>query len=334
MTFARQKLILSFTLCVAIVLAIALLRFTPPTYAQSRPIRIAFNTWIGYSSFYIAERDGLFEKYRLNVKTSVIDPLAEKNAGMLRGDLEGMGGTIDSSVISATNGLPGTIVMMFDRSNGTDGILVTDQIRRVSDLIGKSIAVEEGFVGHFFLLYVLDKAKIDFKSIRLIPMSTDEAGAAFAAGKVDVAVTWEPLLTAAKSRPGAHVLVSSAEIEPILADTLFISKSVIKQRPNDIANLLRALMEANSLWKSAPDKYLPFIAEKWQLKQEEVAATFRTVQLYNCSDQIQLFGADREGSLYGFVSKASDLWLRAGVTKSEAKAGDLIDPAIIRQVCH
>src|ERR1043165_127348 len=126
-------------------------------FAQSSPIRIAFNTWIGYSSFYIAEKEGLFAKYSLKVMPSVIDPLAEKNAAMLRGDLEGMGGTIDSSVISATSGLSAAIVMMFDRSNGTDGILVTDNVKTVKDLVGKSIAVEEGFVGQFFLLYVLEK---------------------------------------------------------------------------------------------------------------------------------------------------------------------------------
>ena len=95
-------------------------------------------------------------KHGIDVMTEVIDPLAEKNAAMLRGDLDGMGGTIDSAVISAASGVDGVIVFMFDRSNGTDGILVTEEVQSVQGLQGKRVALEEGFVGHFFLLYVLE----------------------------------------------------------------------------------------------------------------------------------------------------------------------------------
>jgi NitT/TauT family transport system substrate-binding protein len=106
---------------------------------QKAPIRIAFNTWIGYSSFYIAEEKGFFKKRGIAVETKVIDPLAEKNAAMIRGDLDGMGGTIDSAVISATSGVKGKVVFMFDRSNGTDGILVTEEVKTVKDLKGVSV---------------------------------------------------------------------------------------------------------------------------------------------------------------------------------------------------
>ncbi|MEM9824506.1 MAG: hypothetical protein AAF985_25695, partial [Bacteroidota bacterium] len=75
--------------------------------SKSEPIRIAFNTWIGYSSFYIAEKEGIFDKYNLKVETSIIDPLAEKNAAIVRGDLEGMGGTYDSGIISLASGVKG-----------------------------------------------------------------------------------------------------------------------------------------------------------------------------------------------------------------------------------
>lgn len=302
--------------------------------SNEKPIRIAFNTWIGYSSFYIAQKEGLLDKYHLKVETSVIDPLAEKNAAMLRGDLDGMGGTIDSSVISDTNGLNAKIVMMFDRSNGTDGILATQDIKTVKDLVGKSVAVEEGFVDHFFLLYVLDKAGLPPSSVHLIPMTTDEAGTAFAAGKVDVAATYEPMLDTARTRPGSHVLVSSADLEPILADTLLISEKDIEERPNQVRDLVRALMEASDLWKKNPDKYLPFVAQKWGWKQTEVASTLRTVQLYDCSDELRLFGKEKPGPLYHYVSKASELWLKSGVTKVGVEATAVIDPQFVRNVCQ
>jgi len=301
---------------------------------DQKPLKIAFNTWIGYSSFYIAEKEGLLDKYHVKVETSVIDPLPEKNAAMLRGDLDGMGGTIDSAVISDTNGLSARVIMMFDRSNGTDGILTTNDIKTVRDLAGKSVAVEEGFVDHFFLLYVLDKEGLPPDTIHIVPMTTDEAGAAFAAGKVDVAVTYEPMLDTALSRPNSHVLVSSAHVEPILADTLLVSNDAIQGRADDLRNLIRALMEANSLWKKNPEKYMAFVAEKWNWKPQDVASTLRTVEIYDCADELRLFGTSEPGPLYHYVSKASELWLKSEVIKQGIDPEQVIDPEFVRQVCR
>ena len=298
-----------------------------------KEIKIAFNTWIGYSSFYIAEKEGIFKKYNLNVSTSIIEPLAEKNAGIIRGDLDGMGGTYDSGIISAASGVKGSIVMAFDRSNGTDGILVSDSINSIIDLKGKSIAVEEGFVGHFFLLYVLDKEGISPNEVNIIPMSTDQAGTAFASGKVDVAVTWEPLLSSALKRRNAKILVSSADIEPILADALFLSNKFIEERPIDTKNLVKALVEANELWINNPEKYLKFVADKWKWPVNEISETLKTVELYGIESQLKLFGTNNnKGELYAILDKANQLWYKSGVTKRLVNVDSIINPIFVNNL--
>ena len=254
------------------------------------PIRVAFNTWIGYSSFYIAEQKGIFKRHGITVETKVIDPLAEKNAAIIRGDLDGMGGTIDSAVISAASGVKGKVVFMFDRSNGTDGILATQDVKTVADLKGKRIAVEEGFVGHFFLLYVLDRNGMSPSDVNIVPMTTDQAGAAFVAGKVDVAVTWEPYLSTAKKREGAHVLVSSKELEPILADTLFMSESFLASRQDDVQALVLALQEANQYWIAHPDECNDIVAKRWKMEKKEVQSIMLTDELYSVEHQRRMFG--------------------------------------------
>lgn len=297
---------------------------------EKEPIRIAFNTWIGYSSFYIAEKEGLFDKYNLDVQTSIIDPLAEKNAAIVRGDLDGMGGTYDSGVISAASGVRGKIVMAFDRSNGTDGILVAEGIESVEDLEGKSVAVEEGFVGHFFLLYVLDKVGITPDEISIIPMATDQAGTAFLSGSVDIAVTWEPLLSSALEREGAKVLFSSADLEPIIGDALFLSDKFLEERTADAKNLVKALVEANKLWMADQDKYLALVSEKWGWPEEEIAATMTTVELYDDTKQKVLFGSGAApGEIYEYISKASDLWLKSDIISKGIDAKQIIDPSLI-----
>ena len=302
-----------------------------PPVQPPEPITIAFNTWIGYSSFYIAEEKGFFSKRGLNVETKVIDPLAEKNAALIRGDLDGMGGTIDSAVVSAASGVKGKVVFMFDRSNGTDGILVTSDVKSLEDLKGKKVAAEEGFVGHFFLLYMLDQKGIEPSEITITPMTTDAAGAAFVSGSVDAAVTWEPYLSTAKEREGAHVLVSSAEIEPILADTLFMSDTFISSHREDVNALVAALQEANNYWISHPDECSQIVAKRWKMELPEVNDMMTTVELYSSELQERQFGVKGgSGDLHKYMTKAAELWLKAGVIEKPVDVEQLIDGSSVQ----
>jgi len=301
--------------------------------AQSgQPFRVAFNTWLGYSSFYIAQELGIFRRHGVSVDASVVDSLDQKNVALLRGSIDAMGGTIDSSVISASAGVAGKIVFMFDRSNGTDGILTTADVKTVSDLKGKTIALEEGFSGHFFLLYMLDKVGLSAKDVSIIPMTTDQAGAAFAAGKVDVAVTWEPYLTTALARKGSKVLVSSKELEPILADTLFVSNRTIRNRKQDVQAVVTSLLEANEYWITHRIQGDEITARYWKLPITEVTKTLATVELYGAKQQAAEFGIGQASELKRYLDKCAALWLSTGVIKNPIEADRLVDPEFMLEI--
>ena len=69
----------------------------------------------------------------------------------------------------------------------------------------------------------LEKAGLTEKDIQLVNMNPDDAGAAFAAGKIDVAVTWEPWITKASGDKKGHVIFSSKETPNLILDVLAIS---------------------------------------------------------------------------------------------------------------
>jgi NitT/TauT family transport system substrate-binding protein len=300
---------------------------------KDRPIKVAFNTWIGYSSFYIAEEKGMFSRRGIRVITKVIDPLAEKNVALVRGDLDAMGGTIDSAVISADGKADGRIVWMFDRSNGTDGILVAEGINNMNDLIGKRIAVEEGFVGHFFLLYALRQNGISPKSIHLVPMKTDDAGVAFLAGQVDAAVTWEPYLSRAKERAGSKVLLSSKTMPAILADTLYVSQAFLRGHFAKVQAMVDALQEANNYWIAHRDECNQLVARRWSLSLKEVEATMLTDELYSTEDQRRQFGEPgKKGELFQHVEDCSALWFQNRIVSRQIPSSDLVDPHFVNAI--
>jgi len=303
----------------------AMLEFSGCRRHGSSPLRIAFNTWLGYSAFYIAESKGFFAKRGIHVSTAVIDPLDQKNAALASGALDGMGGTIDSAIVSAADQVAGKVVFMFDRSNGADGILASAAIKTVQDLRGKRVAVEEGFAGHLLLLYVLDQNGISANAVTLVPMSTDEAGAAFAAGKVEAAVTWEPYLTTAMTRPGAHVLITTRNLDPILADTLYMSDRSIATRTSDVAALVSALSEANDFWLANRNEGNQIAASDWNLPISEVAKTMAGVYLYPSSEQKALFSS----IIPQLLRKSAVYWFRAGIVKADVSNNVLSDSQFV-----
>ena len=108
-------------------------------------------------------------------------------------------------------------------------MLAKKEITDVKAMKGKKVAATLGQCNHLLLQKALEKAGLTEKDIQLVNMNPDDAGAAFAAGKIDVAVTWEPWITkASNDKKGGHVIFSSKETPNLILDVLAISA---KTRP-------------------------------------------------------------------------------------------------------
>ena len=56
------------------------------------------------------------------------------------------------TVLMADKGKDFKVVMIQDNSQGGDGILARNSVADIADFKGKRVAVEQGAVGHFFLV--------------------------------------------------------------------------------------------------------------------------------------------------------------------------------------
>ena len=61
-------------------------------------------------------------------------------------------------------------------------------------------------------------------------MTADDAAAAFIAGRVPVAVTWEPNLTLVKTKKVGKVLIDSSATPGVIVDVLALSCKTIKEK--------------------------------------------------------------------------------------------------------
>ncbi len=286
-----------------------------------KPLIIGLNSWVGFGPFYIAQEKGLFKKYNLEVKLLLLEDTTEKHASFAAGHIDALATTADDVVVLGARGVKGKIVLTLDVSNGADGIVASANIKTLSDLSGHKIALQPGFVGHFFLLNLLASEGIDPKSMNILPSETGAAGAAFVAGQIDAAVTWEPWLSKASSREGAHVLATSADFPGIIVDVLFFRDEFL-QKNSDVATKIRnAWFESIMFMNQNQQESFAIIAKALKIPQAEVADIMSGVKFFNSDEDIKY----RQTQLPVVLKTGVQVWYKAGVITSEPNVQDLIE---------
>lgn len=96
------------------------------------------------------------------------------------------------------------------KENGT-GVLVkkNGSINSLADLKGKRIAYAKGTAAQFMIIQALKKAGLSTSDVTLVNMDQSAASVAFAKGKVDAWVTWDPYSATAQVQQNAKFLVTA-----------------------------------------------------------------------------------------------------------------------------
>jgi NitT/TauT family transport system substrate-binding protein len=315
---------------VLLIAAIAIGIWLRAREPKSSTMQVCFNTWVGYGPLYIAREKKFFAKRGLNVELHVIEGTGERRSALIAGRMDGAGSTIDDMVVTAAQGAPVRMVVALDQSDGADGILADASVRSVQDLRGQSIAVQPGFVNHFFLLYVLKQAGLTQNDVHLVPMEPDKAGAAFVNGSVKVAVTWEPYLSQVQgSRQGGHVLVTSHNYPGVIADNLLFRDDVVHRRRGEVNAFIDAWYEAVDYMRTNPDDANRIIGDAFKIAPAEVASMLRGVHLMSKSDNVQFFNPGSSPNAYSMTDLAARLWQEQGFVKSPVDPHKIIDPSFV-----
>lgn len=296
------------------------------------PLQISFHSWIGNGIYFIAEEKGFWEKEGLKVELQQVDDNAVSKQLLSSNKVDGiMGWTPETIQVLADNGVEMKVVFVTDVSDGADGIIAKDGINTLEDLKGKTLSYESGSPSHLFLSYLLDQKNISINDIKTINQTASDAGAAFVAGKVDAAVTWEPWLTKANSRQGGHILVSSKDL-PILPALPAFRTDVIKNRPQDVQAFMRGVFAAMEYVKSNPDESYEIIAKGYNLSKQEVAEQIPTFHWMSYEDNLKYFNQENPSSVYNIVNKTGDLWLKLGLIKKSTNANSIVDDSLLKSL--
>jgi len=143
-----------------------------------------------YAAWYIAKEKGFARDIEIDVK--IIEDSTARNAGLSSGDIQCMTTTLDSTLVTASAGIPVKHIAATLVSYGLDQMIATKDIRSEADLKGKSFAADYGFINHMWMLLTLKRAGISFDKVAHKVLLPQEGTAAFLSGQLDVDVNFIP----------------------------------------------------------------------------------------------------------------------------------------------
>lgn len=299
---------------------------------QATPIRMAFSTWNGYIGIVIGVKEGFFDKSGVKVSYNVVEDPVQRFNAMKAGSIDAIATTPDTFSRFDANGIPTVQVIGLDASRGGDGIVSQKNIGTVQQLKGQTVAVNSGSTSQWLLAYVLNQNGLSLKDVKQVNMTSGDAGAAFAAGRVPVAVTWQPWLSKADKNPNGHVLVSTVKYPTIITDQVGFTPDFVKAHPDSVRDFVKGYLMAVNLLRTNPDKAIADVTDYLGQSPDEIKATMKDVPIWGLQQSKSYYGTSSSpGPIYDIFEKSAKFWKTIGEIKTMPDAKTAIDPSFVDQ---
>lgn len=305
------------------------------TTAQAGTLSIGHTTWVGYGTLYLARDLGYFKEQGLEVELTTIEEAAMYMAAQASGQLSGSASTIDEVLKYRSKEFCFKAVAALDESAGGDGVLVGNDVSSLSDLKGKSVAVNEGSVSQFWLSYLLKQKGMSMADLDIQNMTADDAATAFIAGRIPAAVTWEPHLSMVRAKKQGKVLIDSSETPGVIVDVVALSCDVIDKQPDDVKALVSGLYKAVEYTKAHPAEAYKIMAKGvggYLSDPAELAEAAKGVHFYDQAMSEKLLGTpEAQGDIATIITLANETWSELQGKPYNVSYSDLVDNRFVKE---
>ncbi|MGH8630274.1 MAG: ABC transporter substrate-binding protein [Burkholderiales bacterium] len=251
------------------------------TAAAADRLKIGHDSWIGYAAAMVAKEKGLFAKQGLQVETVSFSGPGDTLPPLIAGHLDVAFTTLQNLALMAGKTDQSLVaIYLLDTSNGADAVVAAKDISSPAGLKGRKVAVTFNEVNHMLLLAALDKAGLKPADVQMVDMPADEGGAAFLAGNVDAAVTWEPWVTKAKSS-GGNTIFTSADTPNLILDAVVVKRETLAKNSKALAKLIKGIDAGFAYMSGKPDESRQILANWLKVSPEDVDSMLAGDKIYN-----------------------------------------------------
>ena len=236
---------------VVAVSALALLCAGVQAAAQSR-VRLNWGAISGVMSpIWVAQEEGLFKKYNLDLELIHIAATSKAIQSMLSGEIQFT--TADAlNTIQAVNAGADVVMICEGVNRFVFSIVARPEIKRIADLKTKKIGITRlGSSTHTAVLYVVNKAGLGANDYTLLQLGeVPNILTTLLAGQIDAGALSPPTNSRAK-KAGLQELINLGTDGPEYPSTVIAStRSYVKSNPENTRRMVRALGEGLAIFKS------------------------------------------------------------------------------------
>lgn len=296
---------------------------------EAGAFKVAVEPWLGYGQWSIAQDKGLFARNGLtDVQLVNFTEDKDLNAALAGGQVDAGCTATHTAMGMVAAGLPVKVVMVLDVSIKADAILAGKGVAGIKDLKGKQVAFEEGTTSDILLKYALDKNGMSIADVMPVPMPAADAGSALIAGRVPVAVTYEPYLTTALNQnKDMRLLYTAGEDPGLISDVFVVRTDVLKSRPGQVIAMLKSWDAALAAYKADVPGGRAVISKAVGSSVDDLNTAFEGVRYYSLADNRSALTGDFSSKTFEDVKAAAK---KAGLLQADVTAAQMIDPSFLK----
>lgn len=286
-----------------------------------QPITIASHTWVGYEPMFLARDKGWLDSRQAQILET--RSATESLLALKEGRVNGAALTLDEMLSARADGLPLTLVLIFNISLGADMLLARPGIKTLAALKGRRIGLEPSSVGQLMLAEALADAHLTHDDVTLVSLTTDQQVAAWAQHQVDALITYEPVASQLLAR-GAVRLFDSRQIPNTIIDVLAMHREALDYRhASAVRHLLQGHFRALDHLKRNPQDAAYRMTRHLKLPVADVLRAFKGLVLPDVINNHRLLGTATP-ALQASAQKLARTMVRAKLLAHEDPFDQLI----------
>ena len=322
------------TALITLSLCVACNSQTQPDEATDVNTLVVGNSpWPGFVAQFVAEEKGYYEEEGINIDEKFIQVATDVNTALASDQVDIAWTAIPDMVVMAGDDPSLRLIAVSDYSDGADGIIAKG-VAAPADLVGKTIAWEELPLQALLIEAYLEGSDLSLEDLDLRVLPAAEAATAFAAGQVDVAVTFEPWLTIAVKEGDGEIVFSSVDTN-LIAGGLVGKSDTIETRREDLDAYFRALEKGFAFYESNPEEAIEIVANKLNLAPDELPPILETVRLFKPSEhQSVVFNEGDSLNIMDSIDFAAEVGKEMGVVDDSVDPSTLYDASFTEAIAE
>lgn len=245
------------------------LMLTSCSSRSSAPLRIGISEWPPYEFLHLARERGFFEQEGVDVRLVEFAAMSDARRAFEHRQIDGgLFSIFETLHVRDDSRRDLKIALVIDFSDGADAILARPGIDSVAALRGKRFGIAISALNFYMADRALASHGLTLEDVTIVPVEDIDMARYLSEGKVDAVVNYPPSRTRIEQAGLARAIFTSAEIPGEIVDVLALDETVSRERPQDVARLIRAFYRAVEYARTHPQDAYRIMAAREHIEPE------------------------------------------------------------------